>query len=90
MRVAIKTLKPSATAKTRQDFFREADLMVELKHPNIVGLLGVCTKDEPRCMLFEYMTQVSPDNDDSRKYSMYFLICIISLNPKCRVIYTSS
>ncbi len=60
MRVAIKTLKPSATAKTRQDFFREADLMVELKHPNIVGLLGVCTKDEPRCMLFEYMTQVGP------------------------------
>jgi receptor tyrosine kinase-like orphan receptor 1 len=58
MRVAIKTLKASATAKTRQDFFREADLMAELKHPNIVCLLGVCTKDEPRCMLFEYMTQV--------------------------------
>ena len=58
LRVAIKTLKASATAKTKQDFFREADLMAELKHPNIVCLLGVVTKEEPRCMLFEYMTQV--------------------------------
>ncbi|CAG7786273.1 unnamed protein product, partial [Allacma fusca] len=58
LRVAIKTLKASATAKTKLDFFREADLMAELKHPNIVCLLGVITKEDPRCMLFEYMTQL--------------------------------
>lgn len=57
-RVAIKTLKAGATAKTKQDFFRESEMMAELKHPNIVCLLGVITKEEPRCMLFEYMTQV--------------------------------
>ncbi|CAL8125621.1 unnamed protein product [Orchesella dallaii] len=57
IRVAIKTLKASATPKTRQDFVREHELMAELKHPNIVCLLGVITKEEPRCMLFEYMSQ---------------------------------
>lgn len=75
MRVAIKTLKASANPKTRQDFFREAELMAELKHPNIVCLLGVIAKEEPRCMLFEYMSQGdlheylishSPRNDNTR------------------------
>lgn len=41
--------------KTQQDFQREAELMSDLQHPNIVCLLGVCTKEEPLCMLFEYM-----------------------------------
>lgn len=56
-RTVIKTLKPSATAKTRQDFFREVELMGDLRHPNILCLLGIVTKEEPRCMLFEYMSQ---------------------------------
>ena len=34
--VAIKTLKPGAQQKTRNDFRREAELMSELRHPNIV------------------------------------------------------
>lgn len=53
--VAIKTLKENATIKTQQDFQREAELMGDLQHPNIICLLGVCTKEEPMCMLFEYM-----------------------------------
>ncbi|XP_045603194.1 tyrosine-protein kinase transmembrane receptor Ror isoform X1 [Procambarus clarkii] len=55
--VAIKTLKENATAKTRQDFHREVDLMTDLRHPNIVCLLGVVMKEEPMCMLFEHMSQ---------------------------------
>ncbi|XP_076353151.1 inactive tyrosine-protein kinase transmembrane receptor ROR1-like isoform X1 [Tachypleus tridentatus] len=55
--VAIKTLKENATLKTRQDFQREAELMSDLHHPNIVCLLGACTREEPLCMLFEYMSQ---------------------------------
>ncbi|XP_068201000.1 inactive tyrosine-protein kinase transmembrane receptor ROR1-like isoform X2 [Palaemon carinicauda] len=55
--VAIKTLKENATAKTRQDFHREVELMTDLRHPNIVCLLGVVMKDEPMCMLFEHMSQ---------------------------------
>uniref|UniRef100_T1IJ71 Tyrosine-protein kinase receptor n=1 Tax=Strigamia maritima TaxID=126957 RepID=T1IJ71_STRMM len=54
-RVAIKTLKENATAKTVQDFRREVDLMTDLRHPNIVCLFGVCVKEDPLCMLFEFM-----------------------------------
>ncbi len=55
-KVAIKTLKESAAPKIQNDFRREVDLMTDLKHPNIVCLLGVCMKEEPMCMLFEYMS----------------------------------
>ena len=53
--VAIKTLKPGAAQKTRQDFSREAELMTDLRHPNIVCLIGVCSQEEPHCMVFEHM-----------------------------------
>lgn len=53
--IAIKTLKENSTIKTKTDFRREADLMAELQHPNIVCLMGVCFAEEPMCMLFEYM-----------------------------------
>ncbi|KAF4518010.1 hypothetical protein B566_EDAN009243 [Ephemera danica] len=53
--VAVKTLKENATAKTQQDFRREVDLMSDLRHPNIVCLIGVVLRNEPLCMLFEYM-----------------------------------
>ena len=53
--VAIKTLKPGANQKTRQDFVRESELMTDLRHPNIVCLVGVCLQEEPQCMVFEHM-----------------------------------
>lgn len=31
--------------------------MIDLRHPNIICLLGVILKGDPMCMLFEYMTQ---------------------------------
>ncbi|KAL5244144.1 hypothetical protein ACI65C_011554 [Semiaphis heraclei] len=51
--VAIKTLKEGASAKTAADFKRETDLMGELRHPNVVCLVGMCSR--PACLLFEYM-----------------------------------
>ena len=56
MRVAVKTLKENASQKVKTDFRREVDLMTDLKHTNIVCLLGVCVKEEPMCMLFEFMS----------------------------------
>ncbi len=53
--VAIKTLKPGATQKTRSDFQRESELMAELRHNNIVCLLGVSFQEDPQCMIFEHM-----------------------------------
>ncbi|XP_014668164.1 PREDICTED: inactive tyrosine-protein kinase transmembrane receptor ROR1-like [Priapulus caudatus] len=55
--VAVKTLKENASPKIQQDFRREVDLMTDLRHPNIVCLIGVCIKEEPMCMLFEFMAQ---------------------------------
>ena len=61
--VAIKTLKPGANQKTRSDFVRESELMTDLRHPNIVCLLGVCLQEEPQCMVSidqsEHRTQYS-------------------------------
>lgn len=53
--VAIKTLKPGANQKTRTDFVRESELMTDLRHPNIVCLIGVSMSEEPHCMVFEHM-----------------------------------
>jgi len=55
LHVAIKTLKENASAKTTADFKREVDLMRELRHENIVCLIGVCLTREPLSMLFEFM-----------------------------------
>ncbi|ELU14629.1 hypothetical protein CAPTEDRAFT_162027 [Capitella teleta] len=63
MKVAIKTLKENAVSKVQHDFRREVDLMSDLQHPHIVCLLGVCIKEHPRCMLFEYMA-----NGDLHEY----------------------
>lgn len=57
--VAVKSLKENASAKTQADFQREIDLISELRHPNIICLLGVVVKQEPMCMLFEFMSEVS-------------------------------
>lgn len=54
--VAVKALKENASAKTQADFRREIELISDLKHDNIVCILGVVLKEEPLCMLFEYMT----------------------------------
>ncbi len=53
--VAVKMLKDDATEEMKMDFEREAALMVEFDHPNIVKLLGVCMMGRPMCLLFEFM-----------------------------------
>ncbi|XP_054162008.1 inactive tyrosine-protein kinase transmembrane receptor ROR1-like isoform X2 [Oppia nitens] len=55
--IAIKTLKENATPKTQLDFKREAEVMADLHHPNIVCLLGVSLREDPMSMLFEYMSK---------------------------------
>lgn len=53
--VAVKQLKGSSDPSVVDNFFREVDFMAKLEHPNIVNLLGVCSMEEPFCMIFEYM-----------------------------------
>lgn len=61
--VAIKMLKEDASELIQADFEREASLMVEFDHVNIVRLIGVCTLGKPMCLLFEYM-----NNGDLNEY----------------------
>lgn len=81
--VAVKMLKEEASNDLLVDFEREACLLADFDHPNIVKLLGVCAVGKPMCLLFEYMGRgdlneflrsCSPSNyvvrsvDDSGRY----------------------
>ena len=44
--VAIKTLKPGATDKSRLDFLTEASIMGQFEDPNVIYLEGVVTKSK--------------------------------------------
>ena len=55
--VAVKMLKEEATEDLVKDFEREASILSEFDHPNIVKLLGVCAIGRPMCLLFEYMAR---------------------------------
>ncbi|CAI9726957.1 tyrosineAbl-likeprotein kinase Abl-like isoform X3 [Octopus vulgaris] len=52
--VAVKTLKEDTMAL--KDFLEEAAIMKEMKHPNLVQLLGVCTREPPFYIITEFMT----------------------------------
>ena len=53
--VAVKTLKEEADDEMCSNFEKEASLLAELDHPNIIRLLGVCAVDKPMCLLLEFM-----------------------------------
>ncbi|KAJ7308039.1 hypothetical protein JRQ81_008540 [Phrynocephalus forsythii] len=53
--VAVKMLRPNVTKTARNDFLKEIKIMSRLKDPNIIRLLGVCVRDDPLCMITEYM-----------------------------------
>ncbi|XP_077986480.1 discoidin domain-containing receptor 2-like isoform X2 [Glandiceps talaboti] len=53
--VAVKMLTKNASKNARSDFEKEVKIMSQLNHINIVKLLGVCTGEEPWCMVVEYM-----------------------------------
>ncbi|KAL3871564.1 hypothetical protein ACJMK2_039555, partial [Sinanodonta woodiana] len=55
MLVAVKILRKGADDKAKRDFQKEIKIMSQLKDPNIVRVLGVCTEEEPFCMIVEYM-----------------------------------
>ncbi|VDP66019.1 unnamed protein product, partial [Schistosoma curassoni] len=51
--VAVKTLKENVTV--RDEFLEEARLMKSLRHPNLVTLLGACTREPPYYIVTEFM-----------------------------------
>uniref|UniRef100_A0A8C5QLE1 receptor protein-tyrosine kinase n=1 Tax=Leptobrachium leishanense TaxID=445787 RepID=A0A8C5QLE1_9ANUR len=54
-KVAVKTLKSDATDHEKTEFLKEAHLMSQFDHPNILKLLGVCLFNEPQFIILELM-----------------------------------
>lgn len=50
--VAIKTLKPGSSEKSKSDFLMEASIMGQFEHENVIRLIGVVTNSEPVCFYF--------------------------------------
>ncbi|CAH8646174.1 unnamed protein product [Schistosoma guineensis] len=51
--VIVKTLSAGSPASLQTNFRREANLISELDHPNVLSLLGVSVQHPPWCMIFE-------------------------------------
>ncbi|XP_072264904.1 proto-oncogene tyrosine-protein kinase ROS isoform X2 [Pyxicephalus adspersus] len=53
--VAVKTLKSDATDNEKVEFLKEAHMMSQFDHPNILKLLGVCLLNDPQYIILELM-----------------------------------
>ena len=58
-RVAVKTLKNGSSRGKALEFREEMENMMSFDHPNIIKLLGVCTREQPLYIITELMTKVS-------------------------------
>ncbi|XP_062827812.1 ephrin type-A receptor 1 [Anolis carolinensis] len=78
--VAIKTLKSSYSDSTWWNFLREATIMGQFNHPNIVRLEGVVTKRNPMMIITEYMDNGALDNflrENMDKFSAVQLVIML-------------
>ncbi|XP_031416848.1 ephrin type-A receptor 6 isoform X2 [Clupea harengus] len=71
--VAIKTLKGGYVERQRKDFLKEASIMGQFDHPNIIRLEGVVTKSRPVMIVVEYMENGSLDSF-LRKHDGHFTV----------------
>ena len=53
--IAIKTMRDGRMKV--EEFFGECNVMKSLRHPNILALYAVCTKEEPLLIITEFMSQ---------------------------------
>ncbi|XP_069131795.1 proto-oncogene tyrosine-protein kinase ROS-like isoform X3 [Argopecten irradians] len=54
-KVAVKTLRKSASDHEKEEFLKEAVLMSNFKHEHILSLLGVCLDNDPEFIILELM-----------------------------------
>ena len=60
--VAIKTLKPGSSDKSKLDFLTEASIMGQFDDNNVIYLEGVVTKTTPIMIVTEFMENGSLDS----------------------------
>ncbi|XP_060092926.1 ephrin type-A receptor 1 [Heteronotia binoei] len=78
--VAIKTLKSSYSDSTWWNFLREATIMGQFNHLNIVRLEGVVTKRNPMMIITEYMENGALDTflrENMDKFSAVQLVTML-------------
>nr|XP_056704459.1 ephrin type-A receptor 1 [Euleptes europaea] len=78
--VAIKTLKSSYSDSTWWNFLREATIMGQFNHHNIVRLEGVVTKRNPMMIITEYMENGALDaflRENMDKFSAVQLVTML-------------
>lgn len=56
--VAVKALKDTDCLDARRRFYQEMKIMSELSHPNLLRLIGICTKKQPPFLITEFMNEV--------------------------------
>ena len=53
--VLMKTLKLGSSVTVQEEFNNELRWAVDFKHPNVLPLLAVCTRDQPKYLIYEYL-----------------------------------
>lgn len=59
--VAVKSLKQDGLQGHRE-WVAEVDFLGQLHHPNLVKLIGYCSEDDQRLLVYEFMTRGSLEN----------------------------
>ncbi|KAI4325413.1 hypothetical protein MLD38_030816 [Melastoma candidum] len=67
--VAVKLLDPDGSQGHRE-WLAEIVFLGQLRHPNLVKLIGYCCVDEHRLLVYEYMPRGSLENQLFRRYSV--------------------
>ncbi|KAK9734449.1 hypothetical protein RND81_04G140600 [Saponaria officinalis] len=67
--VAVKTLDLDGT-QGHKEWLAEVIFLGQLRHPNLVKLIGYCCENEQRVLVYEYMIRGNLDNQLFRRYSV--------------------
>ena len=59
LKVALKTLNQDTTKENKVKFLQEAAIMAQFRHPNIVLLYGIVSREEPVSQQMRYMEVVT-------------------------------
>jgi serine/threonine protein kinase len=59
--VAVKVLSAESRQGTRE-FLTEIDVITNVKHPNLVELIGCCVEANNRILVYEYLQNSSLDH----------------------------
>lgn len=80
IKIAVKKLE-ACSLQGLLEFQNEIQLIAKLQHKNLIKLLGCCTRDQEKMLIYEYMEHKSLD---------YFIFGKAHLFYICNVVYSMS